>query len=227
MLSSCGVEKKPRRRKSLGDEPNGDVRDSHRLHLLRERVRRHRARSSFSSEDMQCDLPLGSLRIPSPRPSGNMVVDPSDGLTPDGTDAHMLRDLELNRERVKLHRARQVSFSVSPQPVSSSNDSYSISRSDVMRSRDRDRQCLSRERRTVSDPTRSLYLPKHQEKAVHKFLDRVRELADDVNECVVCMERYHGMAVVENVCARCQNEVRFVFLCGLFLKFPLLTLLSV
>ena len=120
MLSSCGVEKKPRRRKSLGDEPNGDVRDSHRLHLLRERVRRHRARSSFSSEDLQCDLPLGSLRIPSPRPSGNMVVDPSDGLTPDGTDAHMLRDLELNRERVKLYRARQVSFSVSLQPVSSS-----------------------------------------------------------------------------------------------------------
>ncbi|KAH9988963.1 hypothetical protein BJV77DRAFT_1160792 [Russula vinacea] len=205
MLSSCGVRKNPGAG-SLSRRTQWRCCDSHRLHLLRERVRRHRARSSFSSEDLQCDLPLGSLRIPSPRPSGNMVVDPSDGLTPDGTDAHMLRDLELNRERVKLHRARQVSFSVSPQPVSSSNDSYSISRSDVMRSRDRDRQYLSRERRTVSDPTRSLYLPKHQEKAVHKFLDRVRELADDVNECVVCMERYHGMAVVENVCARCQSE---------------------
>ena len=90
---------------------------------------------------------LCRIRPLGPRPSDNMVINTSDGLMPDGTDAQTLRDLELNRERVRLHRARQFSFSVSPRPVFSSNDSYPISRSDDMRSRDRDRQ-----RTLISNP---------------------------------------------------------------------------
>ena len=57
---------------------------------------------------------LCRIRPLGPRPSDNMVIDTSDRLTPDGTDAQTLRDLELNRECVRLHRARQFSFSVSP-----------------------------------------------------------------------------------------------------------------
>jgi hypothetical protein len=53
------------------------------------------------------------------------------------------------------------------------------------------------------------YLPVHQQHAIHDFLDRLRVAGDDLHECSICLERYHGMPLHTSgtVCARCHNEV--------------------
>jgi hypothetical protein len=53
------------------------------------------------------------------------------------------------------------------------------------------------------------YLPAHQEQAIHKFLDRLLPIRDDLHECTTCLEKYHGMPMRGMECARCHNEVRF------------------
>ena len=69
-----------------------------------------------------------------------------------------------------------------------------VSRSDEVQMDDCERQQRSRESRSVSLPSSPLlYLPKHQQKVIHAFLDRVRDYTSTVNECIVCSECYHGM----------------------------------
>jgi len=51
------------------------------------------------------------------------------------------------------------------------------------------------------------YLPLHQQEAIHAFLDRVLEIGDDLHECTVCLERYHGMKLRDMACTRCHKEV--------------------
>ena len=156
MFSSCKFEKKTRCRHSLTGNKTGNLDDDVRKSLktdLRKCVRGHSARQSSSQDRLQRDPPTGSLPILSPRRPGNMVVDTSESLTPVETNAQTHRNLELNRGRVKLHRACQVSISMSPHPVSSSSDSYPLPRTDDIRSRIRDRQRRSRESRNVSNST--------------------------------------------------------------------------
>ena len=39
------------------------------------------------------------------------------------------------------------------------------------------------------------HVPQHQQKAIHVFLDHVRDLEDGMHECSVCLERYLGMTL--------------------------------
>ena len=53
------------------------------------------------------------------------------------------------------------------------------------------------------------YLPVHQQHAIHNFLDRLCVAGDNSHECLICLERYHGMPLHTSgtVCARCHNEM--------------------
>ncbi|KAH9998572.1 hypothetical protein BJV77DRAFT_959567 [Russula vinacea] len=55
-----------------------------------------------------------------------------------------------------------------------------------------------------------LYLPMRQQDVIHAFLDHVRVICDDVHECTLCLERYHGMTLHDTLCARSHNEVPFL-----------------
>ena len=62
----------------------------------------------------------------------------------------------------------------------------------------------------IRSPPPPPFLPLRQEEAVHTFLDRVRNLRDDINECTLCFERYQGVARRHClVCSRCRKEVCF------------------
>lgn len=58
------------------------------------------------------------------------------------------------------------------------------------------------------------YLPVHQQHAIHDFLDRLLVAGDDLHECTVCLEKYHGMPLHTSgtVCARCHNEVMYSYI---------------
>jgi hypothetical protein len=51
------------------------------------------------------------------------------------------------------------------------------------------------------------YIPLHQQQAIHAFLNSVRDLGDNINECRMCKERYYGMKLEDMQCARCVKEV--------------------
>lgn len=53
------------------------------------------------------------------------------------------------------------------------------------------------------------YLPFHQQQAIHDFLDRLCVVSNDLHECPVCLEKYHGMPLCGVVCPRCHSEVTF------------------
>lgn len=53
------------------------------------------------------------------------------------------------------------------------------------------------------------YLPLHQKQAVHDFLDRLLVVGDDLHECAICLEKYHGMSLRGSLCTRCHSEVTF------------------
>lgn len=55
-----------------------------------------------------------------------------------------------------------------------------------------------------------LYLPMRQQDVIHAFLDHVRVICDDVHECTLCLERYHGMTLHDTLCARSHSEVPFL-----------------
>ena len=55
------------------------------------------------------------------------------------------------------------------------------------------------------------YLPLHQQQAIHDFLDRLVAVGNDLNECTVCLERYHGMSLHGSLCTRCHSEVMFSY----------------
>ena len=39
------------------------------------------------------------------------------------------------------------------------------------------------------------------------FLDRVRDIGNDMDGCMVCLECYHGTKLQNTICARCWKEV--------------------
>lgn len=51
------------------------------------------------------------------------------------------------------------------------------------------------------------YIPLHQQQAIHTFLNSVRDLGDNINECRMCKEHYYGMKLEDMQCARCVKEV--------------------
>ena len=61
------------------------------------------------------------------------------------------------------------------------------------------------------DTETSPYVPVHQQRAIHEFLDRLSLIRDELHECTTCLERYHGMKMHGTQCARCHHEVRLVY----------------
>ena len=55
-----------------------------------------------------------------------------------------------------------------------------------------------------------LYLPMHQQDIIYTILYCVCNIGDNVHECTLCLEGYHGMSLHNTLCARCHNEVRNV-----------------
>ena len=56
-----------------------------------------------------------------------------------------------------------------------------------------------------------LYLPMHQQDVICTILYCVCDISDNVHECTLCLEGYHGMLLHNTLCARCHNEVRSSF----------------
>ena len=52
-----------------------------------------------------------------------------------------------------------------------------------------------------------LYLPMHQQGIIYTILYCVCNIDDNVHECTLCLEGYHGMSLHNTLCARCHNEV--------------------
>ena len=59
-----------------------------------------------------------------------------------------------------------------------------------------------------------LYLPMHQQDVIYTILYCVCNIGDNVHECTLCLEGYHGMSLHnarDRLCALCHNEVRSSF----------------
>ena len=78
----------------------------------------------------------------------------------------------------------------------------------------RNRLAVEREARTRLSPSSQFFLPLHQYRALHAFMDRLLLARADVHGCEICLERYYGMKVHdEHCCDRCHREVSFTLSC--------------
>jgi len=121
-------------------------------------------------------------------------------------DARRQRDRERNRERQRRYRerlrVRRLERTPSEHPIE--NDHPMDETASGLQ------ECLAdvdvHDDVTVDVETPP-YLPPHQERAVHEFLDRLLLIRDDLHECTTCLEKYHGMQMHGTECARCHKEV--------------------
>jgi hypothetical protein len=176
---------------------------------------------------------------------------PPPTLSHDQLSARRIHQLELHRDRQWEYRARLRArrepppSHVSPQPgdsmlvdvpklqPASAPSVPSPSRSDRVREANRIKQQRWRANRQaqpvhlpavqIDDRAPPPYLPVHQQVAIHAFLDRVRELGDDISDCEMCKEHYYGMKLQGGLCARCAKEVCHANSSDVFLldSFPL------
>ena len=69
----------------------------------------------------------------------------------------------------------------------------------------------TRDRQGRRFPCASSIPAHHQQDVIHASLDRVRVIGGDVHECILCLEYYHSMMLLDTLCARCHNQVRSPF----------------
>ena len=210
--------KRLRRQRALDTGPVADARRDKERRSNRERQRRFREQRRALSRETVPDGDEHGDREPirETRQRAHESASVADCMETDGPQASSSRDLPLVEEQMVgvLDEDAVVIQSRLPNDDAQRERVLDSTRERMRRYRERQHVPLP-DAHSMGDivdgdaAPAPPYLPLHQQQAIHDFLDRLRVVGNDLHECPICFEKYHGMPLRGVVCARCHSEVMF------------------